>query len=388
MSIAELRLRLKPSIVYLSSLAELYVYSHNLDAVFRLTRPVRSAADLSAALDDSTVRLARCRSGSVVDSVAQPFPTHGRLAHRVLRTVGAIGSACGLLRFASGLAVMPSGGSFVVADKHNHRVQWWTGQSAIAFPLARDEHDKEAMPMDVAWSAVRKELFVVDGTVNRVLVVTAKGRLLRQWGGFEEATGIALAPDHRTVLVCDKGANRIREFSVFGEFVRQWGTSGKDPGQLDEPLHLAVYGTEVYVTDSTPNVQVFDRLGAFVRLLGDKTTDSQLRFPRGLCVYRGLVWVADYGNSRVQVYNARAGTLVGSVQLSSRVNAVGCAPAGSMSDPPSSSSSSASSSSSPLPLATPSLVSSPQVPAPLTYGFAVDVVVAHNFEVSLLRVSM
>ena len=97
-------------------------------------------------------------------------------------------------------------------------------------------------------------------------------------------------------------------------FLREWGSAGNGDGQFNVVISVAVHGDEVYVTDfRNQRVQVFDRRGDYLRQWGQAGAgDGEFAAPNGpagLAVHEDEVYVTDLGNNRVQVFN-RHGTFL------------------------------------------------------------------------------
>lgn len=85
---------------------------------------------------------------------------------------------------------------------------------------------------------------------------------------------------------------------------------GKSPTNFDKPTDVAVHAetSEVYVSDGYGNarVAVFSYDGTFLREWGSSGSgDGQFRVPHSIAIdKRGLVYVADRENARVQVFDS------------------------------------------------------------------------------------
>jgi DNA-binding beta-propeller fold protein YncE len=113
------------------------------------------------------------------------------------------------------------------------------------------------------------------------------------------------------VYVADNFNHRIQKFDSNGTFVTQWGSFGSADGQFGYPWDIAVdssgyvYVTYMYVADNLNHtIQKFDSNGTFVTKCGSEGTgDGQFTLPQGIAVdSSGYVYVADYGNSRIQKF--------------------------------------------------------------------------------------
>ncbi|MXZ09069.1 MAG: 6-bladed beta-propeller, partial [Gemmatimonadetes bacterium] len=137
------------------------------------------------------------------------------------------------------------------------------------------------------------------------------------------------------VYVADWRNDRIQKFTADGEFIFAFGKSGSGNGELNRPTDVAVdeHG-DIYVADSgNDRVQLFNSESRYVqKFLGDATLSTvaieymmtnagpnrlrdmadlepqkYFRRPGGVAVNGdGLMFVADNGSYRVQVYQKQA----------------------------------------------------------------------------------
>lgn len=182
---------------------------------------------------------------------------------------------------------------------------------------------------EVAGVAVnsRDEVHVFTRSPHPVLVFDRAGRFLRSFGEglFATAHGIHIAPDD-TVWTADAGGSTVRRFSPTGELLLTVGTQGvhSDSGINEAgdyrtithggpPFHwctnVAVAESgEFYVSDGYGNARVhrFAEDGTLLQSFGEPGTGpGQFRIPHSVFVdRRGLLYVTDRENDRVQVFTA------------------------------------------------------------------------------------
>jgi DNA-binding beta-propeller fold protein YncE len=157
-------------------------------------------------------------------------------------------------------------------------------------------------------SADGAHIAVSDNLKNNVTLLTKDtGAFVHQLGcgegsgegEFDGVCGVCLHGGN--VYICDYQNARVQELTKEGGFLRSFGDAA-GPGKLDGPVGVAVDEQHVFVSSQFGRfVSVFNKAtGAFVRKFGRKGTGEGLfRFPNGLCLDGGNVYVCDI-NDRVQ----------------------------------------------------------------------------------------
>ena len=115
--------------------------------------------------------------------------------------------------------------------------------------------------------------FNADGTGNWVQKFTPQGDLLARWGGpgtapgqFHNAFGIACDPQGNVFVTSNQTASdepKVHKYDGFGNLLAEWGTYGSGNGEFNQVMGIAVdLAGHVYVADYwNHRVQVFDRSG-------------------------------------------------------------------------------------------------------------------------------
>jgi peptidylamidoglycolate lyase len=120
-------------------------------------------------------------------------------------------------------------------------------------------------------------VWVTDVGLHQVFKFSHEGKLLMQLGTagvagkdslhFNRPTDIAVAADG-TFYICDGyGNSRVMKFSADGHFLFEWGEKGKKPGQFNIPHSIDLDNKGLaYVADrENDRIQVFDAQGKFLR---------------------------------------------------------------------------------------------------------------------------
>ena len=118
--------------------------------------------------------------------------------------------------------------------------------------------------------------------------------------------GVAVNGDDN-IYVCDQINNRIQKFTANGQFMSSVGTEGSGVLQFDTPGGIGYNKTngKLYVCDQNNHrIQVLNTDLSIHRSLGKYGEgDGEFDVPVGVCFdTAGNVYIAEYGNNRVQVF--------------------------------------------------------------------------------------
>jgi len=183
---------------------------------------------------------------------------------------GEKGTGLGQLNEPRGLAV-DSGGNLYVVDSKNNRIQKFApdGKAVMTWGHEGAAPGEFKDPCGIAVGSDGM-VYVADTWNHRVQKFTGDGQFVLEWrpqSNFWGPRGIAVAPDNSMVYVTDTGNKRVVGFDTSGKEVVTWGHDGSKPGELIEPVGIAVdTNGQVAVADTgNHRVQYFDRLGKFVK---------------------------------------------------------------------------------------------------------------------------
>lgn len=159
-------------------------------------------------------------------------------------------------------------------------------------------------------------LYVVDGTLKRVVVYDQDGDFLSAFGGsdkFERPSHVDVDADARHAFVVDTGGvsteeHRIRVFDIAtGELAYDIGHRGDGAGEFNLPKDIAI-GPDglLYVVDSSNfRVQVFEADGTHVHTFGSiGVQPGQFSRPKGVDTDAdGNIYVTDAAFGNFQIFN-------------------------------------------------------------------------------------
>lgn len=159
------------------------------------------------------------------------------------------------------------------------------------------------------------KLLVSDYASNLVLEADREGNLTNNNidQGFSKPEGIAVSATGE-VFVVNRCPGSVKVFGrdPDGKFV-PLRTFGEDA--LNQPVGITIDNEkgEVYVADNENHrVVVFKIDGRFERVIGNGygQDPGRLFCPCGVALHKGLVIVAEWGNGRVQVFNAKGNSIL------------------------------------------------------------------------------
>ncbi len=153
------------------------------------------------------------------------------------------------------------------------------------------------------------------------------GKLIQKFGqqSLIGPKGLCVSNQSQRIVVADNKANSICLFDSSGLFLHRFGTHGSEPHQLSGPHYVRFTEQDndrnIIITDFYNNsVKIFDieRHGQLVTSFGSIGTKNGLfQAPTGLAIdyERGYIFVSDWGNNRIQVFD-RQGLFIRTIELS------------------------------------------------------------------------
>jgi DNA-binding beta-propeller fold protein YncE len=189
-------------------------------------------------------------------------------------------------------------------------------------------------------------------------VFDSSGKFIEKWGASGSGDGELLRPagiaveKNGNVIVVDSGNNRLQVFSPEGKFIGKSGGPGKGPGEFNQPWGITLdKDGNIYVADwKNHRIQKLSSAGKCLMTIGSYgaiqepegayavtifgpyvTGDSekagyprtdQFNHPTDVAVDSdGDIYVSDWGNHRVCVFDSEGGpitTLVGDAHVLSK----------------------------------------------------------------------
>ena len=147
---------------------------------------------------------------------------------------------------------------------------------------------------------------VADWIHHRVYIFDDKDQLVREFGSngsnngqFRNPYGVAF-DSHNHLYVVDNGNHRVQKFDTNGNYLLQFVSKGASDGQLNDPYGVTVHNDKVYIAEySNMCISVFQTNGKFCVSFGS----DQLGAPTDVTVNaNNHLLVADSRNSCIYTY--------------------------------------------------------------------------------------
>ena len=233
---------------------------------------------------------------------------------------GTYGEGNGQIHKASALTVLPSG-KIYLSDQFNYRIQLFTANGTFVTTWGtKGEGDGQFLHPHVPAVDSEGNVYVSDRDLANIQKFTSGGKFIIKWAEEGSYDGQLSKPESvvvdskDNVYVADYGNHRIQKFTKDGNFILKWGSKGIGDGEFNGPAGLSIDKNDnIYVTDKNNNrIQVFTANGTFLTKFGSQgNATSQFILPEGIGVdmKTGLVYVADTGNFRIQVFRPVASSV-------------------------------------------------------------------------------
>lgn len=205
-----------------------------------------------------------------------------------------------------GIAVSQERNVFI-ADSSLRKVFCLDKTGSLKFTLGVD--NKFLRPTGLAVS--KERLYVVDTLNHAVFIFDLKGNFIAQFGRRGRQEGefnypVSIAVDDKDkIYIVDTLNFRVQVFDSGNKFLYSIGQLGDSSGSFSRPRAVAVdsFG-HIYVIDALfDNIQIFNRKKEFLLSLGEAgNKDGEFWMPSGIAIDKdNFIYVADSYNQRIQV---------------------------------------------------------------------------------------
>ncbi|CAF1630222.1 unnamed protein product [Adineta ricciae] len=296
------------------------------------------AIDSATSMNRSSVRKTTSVAAARITTVTTTTKNESNVKNDHYQIIGKHGRQKGQLSNPQDVFIIrtsPNQRTLLVSDTINQNVQMFsieTGLCTGTFLPSNPRQIPLRRPIGLSHSfADSSSCLVTDYDQHFIsswiIDETGNGKLVKKFGqqSLVGPKGICASNQSQRIAVADNKANCVCLFSSSGEFLHRFGTRGTELHELAGPHYIQFAENDndrhVIVTDFYNNsVKIFDieRHGQLVTSFGSGgTKNGMFQAPTGLAIDydRGYIFVSDWGNNRVQVFD-RQGVFVRIIELS------------------------------------------------------------------------
>ena len=201
-----------------------------------------------------------------------------------------------------------SNGEMIISEKLNHQVSVFNieGQKIRIFGLRGVNPEQMMFPQGIAIDNM-DNIYVT--STHKLQKFTAKGDLIKYVEeNFNDPYGIALYGDE--VYVSDCNMHRIQVFDTDLNFIKRIGIYGKEKNKFNTPYDVKIdTDGNIYVAEwGNERVQVLNSRGRFELMIN--ISEQELGRPSGLHIIDKYVYVSDYSRGCILVYETTSGDFI------------------------------------------------------------------------------
>jgi len=143
------------------------------------------------------------------------------------------------------------------------------------------------------------KIVTIDNKNGKEIKKFGKKEKSQKNGEFNGPYGITV--NEKYLYVCDRGNNRVQILDKEnGNFIHQWKDGQRS---FESPQSILLYEHLFYVGDRN-GIQVFTKENKCIQLIGSFGFDKgEFCVAAGVCIVNDKLYIVDYGNIRIQVWN-------------------------------------------------------------------------------------
>ncbi len=255
---------------------------------------------------------------------AGPQQAEGSYIYAFKSAFGALGSGTGQFNQPGAVAVAANGNVYV-SDTKNSRVEELTpaGEYITQFGVKGSGSGELKEPEGIA-VAKNGNVFVANTGGKKLDEFTENGEYVRAFSSGN-VIAVAVSSVNNVYVLKTATSNAVYEYTETGTSIRNFGRTTEGSGGKAEvivgprsitvsPRHNEVYVTETGKSEESEVkesslVKIFEEEGRYVtegKIGSEGSGNGQFKEPDGIAVAPdGYMYIADSGNSRVQVLNAK-----------------------------------------------------------------------------------
>lgn len=220
---------------------------------------------------------------------------------------GGQGSAKGKMFYPYGLGILPNG-NILVAETGNYQIQEFSPDGKFAGSyLTKSNAVGIVKPGSICVDS-KGIVYIGDISGNQVIVLDHNRSVIRRIKAIQFPHGIAVDEKGHRLYISDAGQASIKVYdlekpnSTILKEIKNW----KPNSRFSMVRGVAVDArSRLYVVDAISSIiRVFDKNGEYLFSFGKQgLKDGEFLYPNGICIdSQDRIYIADWGNNRVQVW--------------------------------------------------------------------------------------
>ncbi len=225
---------------------------------------------------------------------------------KAINSFGGAGSAKGQLFFPYGIGILPNG-NILVAETGNLRIQEFSSTGQFIQTVVGESNKIGLGKPGPLFVDSLGRIYIGDLSGHQVIILDKNKKLIRKIKGIQYPHGLTVDEQNNKLYVADSGKIAVRVFDLAKEddsydLIETWKPGSRFT--MIRGLAADKHG-RLYVVDTLScSVRVFDKNGEYLFSLGQQGfKDGEFLYPNGIFVdSTGKIYIADWGNDRVQVW--------------------------------------------------------------------------------------
>jgi DNA-binding beta-propeller fold protein YncE len=189
------------------------------------------------------------------DNFSSSFTTIGR----VVDGDPASGTGLGEFSFPVDIAIAADD-TIYVSDRGNARVQTLELDSgALSSATAAEFLSSSTLTGPWGLEVSGNVVYVLDTNASKMMAYNSSAELQFTISGLTDARGVAVEKSSGEIYISDYVEDSISVYTASGVKKTEWGTDGTDGGEFNQPLGLAFVGETLYVAEfGNDRIQIFE----------------------------------------------------------------------------------------------------------------------------------